>query len=80
MMSKMCMLVYKDQLEYSFRSFKSNLHGNEPERSPKAKPDTTEQTISPNRNGETFLANAKLVTVFPPSKTRNDEDTTKFNI
>ena len=54
--------------------------GNEPERSPKAKPDTAEQTDSPNRNDKTSLANAKLVTVFPPSKTRNDEDTTKFNI
>ena len=54
--------------------------GDEPEKSPKANPDTAKQTESPKRNDETSLENAKRVTVFPPSKTRNYEDKTKFNI
>ena len=54
--------------------------GNEPERSPKANPDTAEQTNSPKRNDETSPDNAKRVTVFATSKTRNYEDKTKFNI
>ena len=56
------------------------LTGDESRKSTKANPDTAEQTESPKRNDETSLENAKRVTVFPPSKTRNDEDKTKFNI